>query len=161
MRSELFGRSLFQLVSASACGIEHRQQCEGLLTHRSIGPRCRSCGNRMLVMIPEASWSIPRGRPAQRSAAVTRVLVSFAAAAGVGAMARIARASGLAKLVAERPAKVSRNDGWYPRNRSQFVAGFRASTDRVLLGARENCDGLGQLAVGRKSTIQMGVDPQR
>jgi hypothetical protein len=46
------------------------------------------------------------------------------------------------------------------QHRPQFVAGLTASPDRVLLGARQNRDGLNEFAVGGQRAVQVGVDPQ-
>ena len=54
---------------------------------------------------------MPRLRPARRNAAEIRFSESFATAAGVGAMANTARASGLAIPSVNRPVKAARKVG--------------------------------------------------
>ena len=110
--AELLGRGLFELVSAGAGGVEHRQQGHRLAAHCFFHqvrlPQLRDPQALQDVggQLVDAAF-----RPPRRSAASIRALVSRAACAGVGAIASIARASGLARLVADLPAKVARNAG--------------------------------------------------
>jgi hypothetical protein len=110
--AEFFGGALCKVVGAGAGDVEHRKQGNGLAAYRLLD-EVGLAQLRDLQMLEDfrARPSMPRLQPARRSAAATRVLVSLAACAGVGAMAKTARASGLARLVADFPAKVSRNAG--------------------------------------------------
>jgi hypothetical protein len=62
-------------------------------------------------LISAAVRAMPRLRPARRNAAAIRLIESVAAMAGVGAIARTARASGLAIPSVNRLAKGARKLG--------------------------------------------------
>jgi hypothetical protein len=74
--------------------------------------------------------SMPRCRPARRSAAAIRVFDSFATAPGVGAIARTARASIVARLLALLAVLP-----FWPTNASTKLGSYSRSSDRSSLEA--------------------------
>ena len=103
---------------------------------------------------------MPRLRPAFFSSDRSWVRVSAAAAAGVGAAARMARASGRV-MPPRASAKAARKPGKYSRRweRSLLCAVVR-SRDGVLLGAGQHRDGLGQLGIGGQRPVHVHVGAQ-
>src|ERR687894_428215 len=90
---------------------------------------------------------MPRWRPARRSGAASWVVVRVAAAPGVGAAARITRASGRS-----RPPRLSvkTSQDWVvlAQQRAQLVVRAGALPDGVLVHPGEHGDGLGEFGIG-------------
>jgi hypothetical protein len=106
-----------------------------------------------------ATSSSRRCRPPRLSAATIRLRVSVAPAAGVGAMARMARASVLARLLvwSERGEEAGielAEDG------ADLLQGFGPSPGRVLVGAGQHRDRLGQLGVVGQRSVDVAVGAQ-
>lgn len=77
-------------LSHSAFKLASRRSAWTPIAFSTMGS-CRSWGQCSIACSSVASASMPRTRPARRSAAMMWVLVSFAAAAGVGASCSSAR----------------------------------------------------------------------
>ena len=103
---------------------------------------------------------MPRLRPALRSRARSWARVSRAASAGVGAAARMARASG------RMMPPVARGEGGEEAGvvlaqvGAELVVRGDAVPDGVLLGAGQHRDGLGELGVGGQRPVRVQVGAQ-
>ena len=121
---------------------------------------CRSCGCRSCWWMCAATPSRRRCRPPRLSAATIRLRVSVAPAAGVGAMARMARASVLARLggvVGECGEEAGIE---LAEDRADLLQGFGPSPGRVLVGAGQHGDRLRQLRVARQRSVDVAVGAQ-
>ena len=124
-----------QVLDAVAGGVERREQGARVLAHRGFDQnRLVQLRFPQLSFISAAVWSMPRLRPARRSAAAIRVTDSLAAAAGVGAIASTALGAGDPQ---RESAGEDHQEGWVElaQQRPQLVmmTGMRAPCTTAVL----------------------------
>ena len=107
-----------------------------------------------------ASASMPRWRPARRSSARSWVRVSFAAARGGGGGGEDGAGLGAQQAVALVGEGGEDGRVVLAQQRAQLVVRAGAVPDRVLLGAGEHGDRLGQFGVGGQRPVRGQVGAQ-